>query len=119
MNEKWCTLKYLYISLTVCKLVQSEDSCWNFTKYPTGRHKIHCSSVCHRSQSLCCLKSIGHVMEVRQYTFFFFPLCLFKNQTIILTVKLHPNSVLRTVCPINGANDLVVAQTGGKLMVYI
>lgn len=49
----------------------------------------------------------------------FFPLCLFKNQTIILTVKLHPNSVLRTVGPINGANDLMVAQTGGKLMVYI
>lgn len=45
----------------------------------------------------------------------FFPLCLFKNQTIILTVKLHPNSVLRTVGPINGANDLVVAQTGGKI----
>lgn len=33
----------------------------------------------------------------------------------MLTVKLHPNSVLRTVGPINGANDLVVAQTGGKI----
>lgn len=59
-------------------------------------------------------------MEVRQYTFFFFHYVFLKTmQTIILTVKLHPNSVLRTVGPINGANDLVVAQTGGKLMVYI